>query len=299
MKVISSAGFRWLVPVSAALAMAACGGGGGSGTGSLTVGVTDAPVDGAEAVVVAFTKVTVHKADGTTIEFPYDGEPIDLLQFQDPVGEPRAVLVDSQSLEAGEYNWIRLDVEAVSGVRDSYITIGGQEYDLRVPSGVLKLNRPFTVPQGGLLDITLDFDLRKSVTKPAGDYILRPTVRIVDTAQTGTLSGTVDGTFLTGNCGGYTAGNVAVYVYEGEGVTPVEMDSVDPDPLVTAWVNDEGGIYSYRVPYLTAGTYTVALTCNANEDTPDAVEGTIVFVDTAPSVAVTVDGGTQDFPTAP
>ena len=52
-----------------ALILTACGGGGGDsssgGTAPLSVAITDVPVDGASAVVITFTGVTVQADDGT------------------------------------------------------------------------------------------------------------------------------------------------------------------------------------------------------------------------------------------
>jgi hypothetical protein len=54
---------------------------------------------------------------------------------------------------------------------NSYVTLSdGTMHGLQVPSGSengYKLVSGFTVPSGGVVDYTIDFDLRKDVTCPA------------------------------------------------------------------------------------------------------------------------------------
>jgi hypothetical protein len=157
-----------------------------SGTGKLSLAITDAPVDGATAVVVQFTGVEVKPADGSARSFTFDApRQIDLLAL---TGTDSELLLDEVEVPAGRYNWVRLAVDAdEDGVTDSYIDLDdGSRHELEVPSGAetgLKLVSGFRVPAGGEASFTLDFDLRKSVHEPmgAGDsFKLRPTLRIVD-----------------------------------------------------------------------------------------------------------------------
>ena len=62
----------------------------------------------------------------------WNGAPIDLLTLQ---GTTRALLLDGESVPAGDYEWMRLKVNADPAVRDSFVTIGGQECEMRIPSG--------------------------------------------------------------------------------------------------------------------------------------------------------------------
>jgi len=119
--------------ISAALVVAACGGGGGGGgasVGTLNVGLTDAPVENAAKVVVAFQGAEIKPKDGPALDpVPVDEANcdsydvstelcyIDLLTL---TGMDRKVVFTGE-LPAGEYNWIRLLVEAEENVIDSYI----------------------------------------------------------------------------------------------------------------------------------------------------------------------------------
>ncbi|MDH4105353.1 MAG: DUF4382 domain-containing protein, partial [Gammaproteobacteria bacterium] len=193
--------------------LAGCGGGGGDSsgakTGTLRLGLTDAPVDQADAVVVQFTGVEFKPKDGVAFSRDFTTpKTLDVLALQ---GTARAMLLDGETVPAGEYEWMRLKVNADPAQRDSYVTIGGEECEMRIPSGAetgLKLVRGFTVGVGTITDFTIDFDLRKSVVQPPGQradatscngqmYMLKPALRIVDNLQVGTITGTVDSSLLS------------------------------------------------------------------------------------------------------
>lgn len=303
-----------ILALSAALALAACGGGDGN-TGSISVGVTDAPVDNADAVVVTFTGVELLDSNGNTAEsFTLDSpQSIDLLALQ---GSNSEFLVSGETVVAGSYEEVRLLVDTenascqnLSAPFASYITIDGTDYPLVVPSGGssgLKVKGPITVAAGGNAAYTVDFDLRKSVSERGGTgcYNLRPVLRVVDNAQVGTLSGRVDGALLAdANCTSdpVTGEGASVYVYTGADATPVDVDGSDPDPLSSALLtptDDQTGDFTYELGFLLAGDYTAAFTCQAGDDDPEASD-TIAF---GPVANVTIQADTvttQDFNLSP
>lgn len=261
------------------LVVTGCDSGGSSSssseTGSFSLSVTDAPVDDAENVVVEFTGVEVKPADGESITFTFD-EPktIDLLAQQNGSS---AELLSDESLEAGNYNWIRLAVNAEEdNVMDSYIQIDGAQFELDVPSGSqsgLKLNSGFIITASGNANYTIDFDLRKSVVLANGDYKLRPSLRLVDNTEVGTISGEVDNNLVTAQCADANDYSGTVYVFEGAGVTPDDLDGTDPEPLSSASVSfsEEDGVYSYTAAFLEAGDYTLSYTCDLDDIEVDEV----------------------------
>lgn len=263
-----------LLSASIALLVGACGGGGGgsAATGTLNLALTDAPVDSADEVVIEFTGVEIKPSGGDLVDITYPTpRQIDLLALTGGVAE---TIVDGQVLPAGRVEWIRLKVNATPGgdpLDDSYIVIMGTPHALTIPSGAqtgLKLNRPITIPENGIASFTIDFDLRKSVHEAAGGYLLRPTLRLVDNSTDGALSGTAD---LTG-----CVDPAAVYVFEGAGATPDDVDGIDPDPIATASVDPATG--AYIVAFLPYGEYTAAFTCDAADDAPDTDDdATVVF----------------------
>ena len=282
-----------LLGVTALIALTACNAtdsNSSNGTGSLSLNITDAAVDNADHVYVTFTGVTIKHENDEPQAFEFD-EPrrIDLLALQ---GDAFDSLFADETVRAGRYEWVSLHVEALRGQLDSSIVIGDEEHSLFVPSGAqsgLKLVRGFDVPVNQAASFTIDFDLRKSVINPRGfpDYILKPTLRLVDNSEVGHIRGTV-------NLGDYNCseeGN-AVYVYDGRDAELFDLNDQRDDsenPLTTANVqlNPETGDYEFSVGFLTEGDYTVAFTCDADLDDPE-VENTLVFKD---SQTATVKAG--------
>lgn len=269
---------------------------GGDSTGRLTLAITDAPVDGATAVVVEFTGVEIKPAGGDAVNFDFDApRQIDLLAL---TGTDSDALLDGVEVPAGMYDWVRLKVNATAdGVTDSYIDLkDGTRHELDIPSGSetgLKLVSGFAVPAGGAASFTIDFDLRKSVHQPMSGsdvYVLRPALRVVDNTHVGAIAGTVDASLITATC------SPAVYVFPGSGVTPDDVDNNAPDPVTTAIVklNSGDGLYEYTAGFLTAGAYTVTFTCDAAGDDPDT-DDTLVFSGTQSATVVADQTTTVNF----
>lgn len=295
-----------LLLASSIAALTACGGGGGGssggsgdGTGSFSLSVTDAAVDSANQVVVEFSGVAIQSADGETIEFAFD-EPksIDLLALQGSASES---LLTDEEVPTGEYEWIRLDVNAENdGVTDSFLELSdGNMVELWVPSGSqtgLKLVSGFTVTAGGNVDFTIDFDLRKSVVMPPADVIggalLKPALRLVDNTSVGTITGSVDGELITEQCENPAADTGAVYVFTGADATVTDVSGNDEtDPITTALVSDDSGTFAYEAGFLSEGDYTLAYTCGTASDNPEA-EDSLTFVGTT-NASVEADSTTE------
>lgn len=286
----------WL-SVACTTVLAACGGSGGSDDqyGKITLGVTDAPVDGAEHVVVEFTGVEL-KAAGEPGPEVFDfatPRQIDLLALE---GGGSEILLREEVVPAGEYEWIRLKVNAGRTASDSYLDLeDGSRHALFIPSGNesgLKLIRGFTVGAGSTTDFTIDFDLRRSVIRPpgqAGDFVLKPVLRLVDSLQVGTLAGSVAQALITTDC------EPAAYVFTGSGVTPDDVGGTT-EPFLTARVlqNATSGTYEYRVGFMPVGDYTVSLTCEADLD-DSLTNDTIAFVESANASVVVGQTTTVNF----
>jgi hypothetical protein len=269
-----------------ALALAACGGSENK-DGMLTLKITDSPIDSATAVVVVFTGVELKPASGEPFSIDYCGpsdlpancqKAIDLLQLQDGVTD---TLLSSEKVPAGQYEWMRLKVRAernLSGA--SYIRLDdGLQYPLFIPSGAqtgLKIVRPFVVAQGGITRLVVDFDIRKSVIAPPGlapNYLLKPTLRLMDELLTGTVQGQVDLAALASEQGldAQQACQGGVYLFAGAGATPDDMDGeIDgDDPVVYRSLEPEaldGTVAPYMFSFVEAGAYTIAFTCNFDVD---------------------------------
>lgn len=255
--------------VATTLALAACFSDDDT-AGTLTLSVTDAPVDDATAVVVEFTGVELKPAGEDRVVIEFD-EPrrIDLLALQ---GNASEALLEEESVPVGEYEWIQVNVNAERLIHDSYIVFedGGQE-SLFMPSGAetgLRLASGFVVPVTGEVDFTIDFDLRKSIANPESfnvDYTLRPALRLVDNTEAGSIAGTVDSEWAADpECA------PSVYVYEGHDAPTGSVGS-DEEPLTSTLVdmNDVTGEFHYEVGFVPEGDYTAAFTCEADEDEPE------------------------------
>ena len=337
---IHTLAWKFALTCAAAAALAACGGGGGDGskatTGTLKLGITDAPVDVAEAVVVRFTGVELKPVNAAPFSVDFAApKDIDLYDLQGP---KRELLLTGEAIPAGEYEWMRLKVAVDPTQQDSYVEVSsGQVCEMRIPSGAetgLKLIHSFTVGIGAITDLTIDFDLRKSLVQPPGQkadqttcdsnqvYLLKPALRVVDSLEVGTISGKVDSTQLPAGCvpdGTNPAypGNVYLFGPYTDTVPPTVplVDDVDgildddagADPITTAKVDKD--TFTYAIGFVPAGKYVIAYTCSPDDTlvdadtdapTPPAVDEVVTFSpDPGLQIEVTANQvKTVDFPVA-
>jgi hypothetical protein len=336
MKSRSSVVVDLMVIAGMALLLTACGGGGGSssgGSGALSLSVTDTPVSDADisAVWVRFTSVIV-KPDGNgsqTIEIPVGdnlGNPYIDLDLKSLSAGKAATLLGQYKLPAGHYSWMRLVIDPA---HTYVVETGGGQSLLDCSScdeSNLKLNRSFTIDEGGVIAFTIDFDLRKSITltdpqsvppRPDYSYKLRPTLRIVDAALAGNFSGTVDKTWLENKTGTPVTSDptgCGVYVFDGFDVVPDDMyfpangtsgSHTNPVAIADVTVDAGSGALVYTAAYFPAGDYTAALTCDLVADDPQSDEvntagGTVIFLDQQNvTVAAGMTTENVNFPSGP
>ena len=247
-------------------------------TGFLDLALTDAPVDEAAEVLVVVEAIELKPVDAEAITI--DLTPVrrlDLLQYRN--GETFNLLEQAR-VQAREYEWLRLRIRAQENLQDgSYIRLrDGRQFPLFIPSGAetgLKLIRRFTVSQGGVTRLLIDFDLRKSLVQPPGqspNWILKPVLRLMDRLRTGTLAGTVNLTDLAASFGlGRTECDAGLYLFAGADRVPDDMDG-DPsdgaDPVVYRPLDPARELTQaeYRIHYLEEGPYTLAFTCEFGLD---------------------------------
>jgi Domain of unknown function (DUF4382) len=170
-----------------------CGGSpsGPSGSGSLKVMLKDSPFTEAGAVFVTFKEVSVHQdtdADFTSLPFASGAtRTCDLLRLQDAYD-----VLGIGTLDAGHYTQVRLLVSEAKlylgvdnkssgdacgpGLTPPAVT----PVPLTIPSGEVKLNREFDVPEGGTTTLRLDFDGDHSIIQTGnGTYMMKPVVTIL------------------------------------------------------------------------------------------------------------------------
>lgn len=245
------------------------------GSGSVSLKITDAPIDGANKVVVEFIGVEFRSSSSDTkVNFDFSPMSIDLLALQ---GITTSTLLDGATLPVGDYDEIRLKINADDdGELDSYIELSdGSQHELKIPSGTssgLKIKGDLTIADNSTGNFTIDFDVRRSIVVAgnSGKYLLKPVLRLTEDKETGNISGLVDAVLLnavTCSDSDPVTGN-AVYVFEGD-VVPDDIDSssnLDVEPVVTVLLDDT---FRYTAGFLNAGEYTVAFTCNADDENID------------------------------
>jgi hypothetical protein len=114
-----------------------------------------------------------------------------------------------------------------------------------------------------------------------GAYSLIPVLRAVDADTAASLHGTIDADAVQASAcrQGRSAGTgVAVYLFERDTDALLDYKRDRSGPVASARVQADGNRYGYEFPYLLAGDYTIAWTCEADADTPDA-EQSLSFED--------------------
>lgn len=239
------------------------------GTGTLRVNLVDAPADieAVESLEIVFEQVLVHQAAEAEMaeagwdtvlaaDLPEADRTFDLLDLVNGV----FATLGEVELEAGTYTQVRIMLESAT------LTVDGVEEDLFIPSGDqtgIKLTGGFSIDPNVITEITVDFDVAQSLHEAppgSGNYILRPTIRLVQNVLSGTISGTVTPT--------------------GIGAVVFAMDATTNDTLTTTLVDDATG--EYVIQALLEGTYDVRAEAAgydtsrtndvevvAGEDTPD------------------------------
>ena len=129
------------------------------------------------------------------------------------------------------------------------ITQTDESIKLKVPSGFqtgIKLVHPFNIVSGSTVGLIIDFDAGRSVVKAgkSGKWLLKPTIKIIDTLNNATLTGNVtDGSVALAGV------TVSAQIYNASATT--EADKV---VTVASTITDENGNY---LVYLPPGTYNI------------------------------------------
>ena len=262
-------------------------GGGTVARSGFSLRLTDAPVDGLQAVVMKFTMVKLRSTDGswTTYEFDDSSKPsIDLLGLQ---GTKTADLLVNMDVKSDDYDEIRLIVS--DEPMANYVNTPGGPRELKIPSGSssgLKVKGNFSITDTRPASLVIDLDLRQSVTMAgnSGKYIFKPVLRLVDNSNIGHIRGTVDPALLasTPDCSDDDVDTFnAVYVYAGHGAVTddIDEDSNVNQPVTTSNISYDNASmsYVYEAAFLPEGDYTIAFTCNADDDELDDDDDDLKF----------------------
>jgi len=158
-----------------------------NGTGNLTILLTDAAAN-YDSVNITFAEISAH-LDSTWLTVMTDTTTVNLLDWSNG----NAMILGSEDVPAGKYTQIRIKII------DAEIGVNGQVFPLDVPSGSqsgLKFGPQFTINEGSTYEMVIDFDACRSIVtmgpphNPHG-YKLKPRIRVISNAITGSISGTV------------------------------------------------------------------------------------------------------------
>lgn len=244
-----------------------------SGPGNLSLYLTDVSTDEYQAVYVSINEVLVHHGDGEDSDgwqvVATPSQTYDLLDLVNGAMEK----LGTSDLEAGVYTQMRLMLKDTPDNGDNGDNLLGQMHpypnyiidkedavhELKVPSGYqtgIKLVHFFEIISGQTTDLILDFDATKSVVQAgkSGQYILKPTIKVIGTVDNGIVSGTVtdaDDGLLSG---------VSVSAQISD---PAVVNPADRVVVSTSTLTDENGNYSM---YLEPGTYLIVAYKGAEAD---------------------------------
>ena len=229
-----------------------------SDKGVLAVGLTDAASGGFQSVYVTIGEVQVHRGgdeDGHWLVVASPGRTYNLLELVNGLIEQLGV----SPLATGSYTQMRLIIgdEADDGTNilgqshpyaNYLIDSQGECRRLRVPSGDrtgIKLVHGFEIVKDLTTDLVLDFDVDRSVVRAgnSGKWMLKPTIKVIDTVENATVSGVVaDQTDAA-----LPGARVSAQVFD---------QNMDQVRVVASTLSDGTGEY---LMYLEPGPYTITV----------------------------------------
>lgn len=236
--------------------------------GTLTLSITDAPIDMStvSAVYLTINEIQYNKSGGNWMTFEEFEGPQKFNILELTRGE--SALLGSFELDAGTFTQLRFMLDAPDfGMPNPsnpgcYIEFNdGTEQPLFVPSGHetgWKAVGAFKVPSNGEVAVTVDFDARKSVMKQGANdfYILKPTIRLIVDDQAGQIAGGI-----TNIPEGV---DIIVYAYEDGIYTEAEAE----EPVYDTTARFPNAVSSdisceednYHLAYLAPMTYDLIVT---------------------------------------
>lgn len=237
--------------------------------GDVTVDMTtEPPADPAVTQVIANIRgLEFIGSSGTeTLEFT-DEQQLDFMDYVDDDNPFR--LFTSEELPEGSYTGVRLLLDEDQG-EEAFVTVANDgDYPLNVVQGdYASIDFEFEDNDASSEALTLMLDLRQSLSFNDDDdeYTFTPALRALRTEEIGRIEGDVSVSCPAGD----SLIEGAVYLFQGDNITPDDLDNSGIEPFATAPVlganNNSSFFYSLRV--LPEGNYTLAVTCRGNDDDP-------------------------------
>ncbi|MDD2307100.1 MAG: DUF4382 domain-containing protein [Prolixibacteraceae bacterium] len=221
----------------------------------LTVRMTDAPAN-YEAVMVDVQGVEVTGNGGSAVMLNTTAKVYNLLELSNGVN----ALIATGDLNAGAVSQIRL----ILGTNNS-VKVAGVVYPLTTPSAMqsgLKLQVNKTFEAGVEYSMLLDFDASQSIVLTGNnEYQLKPVIRTIDTAISGSIKGSVSP----------LAGNVLISA-TSNGVTYTSVTAANG---------------SFLIAGLPLGTYDITITPTLPLQ-PITITGKTVVVGASTDLGITI-----------
>lgn len=230
------------------LVLCSCGGGRDSpqhsdATARISLRIAAEPVEWVDEVVLQIRGVAFISRQGKR-ETYYKPEHVTQAQLisAGPVG---STVFPEIVLPADEYWMVRIELDAVDNVSDSYVrSLRGEECELRTASSGVIAYGQIDLREGQEESLTVVADLRRTL-HPAdcvAGYSLRSSYDLVDDQKTGWIEGSVDPSLVPADC------EPKVYAFlEGEIVDDVaDVIPAHDSPLSVATVEMQRGVYRYR-----------------------------------------------------
>lgn len=253
-----------------------------SDTGTLLLKLTDAPTDHEDitGVYVTFTGLSYQYADTNDSWQDVDlntSRTIDLLTLQDG----NTTLLQQVELPAGEITHVRFMLDT----SECYVELlDSQRVDMKVPSGDqtgYKAIGGFTIPAGGIVNVTADFDVRKSIAATGnGKFNLNPTIKIFDNIEVGEINGTMS-LDINGS-------QAILYAFNGGTWVKPETNTTDSD-FLNAVLSTNATDGDFTLPWLTTGVYDLVLVSYTNTGEFETILGYISDVNVQAGTTTTVD----------
>lgn len=229
---------------------------------------TTAPADPAIGQVLVDLEGVELVRGGSTEALRFDTPVrVDLMQLENT---PMRLFTDEQ-LRDGRYTGVWLLFEADDDEDDLVALFDGREFELTVTEGTAS-EVSFTVDEDDSTreSLALTLDLRQSLRfdEDARAFSLAPVVRAVRRESGGQIAGNV-----LASCpgGAALATGGGVYLFAGHDAVPDDRDNTAVEPYLTARVLViSGTVPSYNLPLVPEGDYTIALTCDGDEEDPAA-----------------------------
>ena len=239
--------------------------------GDVTVDMsTDLPADPNVTQVVANIRgLEFTGGSGTkTLEFRDPQQ----VNFMDYAADNNAFrLFTSEELPEGSYTGVRLLLDEDQDDDEAFVTVSGTtgQFPLNIVQGdYASIDFEFEDNENSSESFTLMLDLRQSLSfnNDTDEYTFTPVLRAVRNEDISSIQGN-----LTVTCpAGDSLIEGAVYLFQGENITPDDLDGAGVEPFATSPVfssnNNTSFFYSLRV--LPEGKYTMAVTCIGNDDDP-------------------------------